>query len=209
VKAVIGGVTSFLMGQQRERTFQSLAVRSVGTQSPAILAPRDTRVLPGNVIFEWSGSDRLRYTVRLVGAPGVVWHIEDVDRRPLVYPSSAPALVPGERYVWELETKQHGVQAARFEVASRADAAAVIDSLAVLVPAQAKGYPPATLSLMRAGLLFQHRFYADARRELEAGIASSPQEPTLYLLLGHVYERVGLTQQAAQAFDDAETLSAR
>ena len=111
--------------------------------------------------------------------------------------------------MWELETKQHGVQAARFEVASRADAAAVTDSLAILVPAHAKDYPPATLSLMRGALLIQHRFYADARHELEAGIAASPREPTLYLLLGHVYDRIGLTQQAAQAFDEAEALSAR
>ncbi|PYM27606.1 MAG: hypothetical protein DMD80_15165, partial [Candidatus Rokuibacteriota bacterium] len=53
VKAVIGGVTNFLLGQQKERTFQSLSVRSVRSQPPAILGPRDTRVLPGNVVFEW------------------------------------------------------------------------------------------------------------------------------------------------------------
>src|SRR5204862_1824071 len=60
-QAVIGGVTNFLIGQQPERTFQSLAVRSVRPQPPAILGPRDTRVLPGSVVFEWLGSDRLRY----------------------------------------------------------------------------------------------------------------------------------------------------
>jgi hypothetical protein len=209
VKAVIGGVTNFLLGTQRERTFQSLSVRSVRPQPPAILAPRDTLVLPGSVVFEWAGSDRLRYKVRVVGAPGVIWQAEDVDRKPLAYPATAPALVPGSRYVWELETKEHGVQAAQFEVASAADASAIRDSLAVLTPATAKGYTPATISLMRAGLLFQQRFYADARRELEAGIATSPDEPTLHLLLGHVYDRTGLKQQAAQEFDEAEALSTR
>ena len=209
VKSVIGGVTNFLLGQQRERTFQSLSVRSVRPQPPAILGPRETRVLPGNVVFEWAGSDRLRYQVRVVGAQGVIWQMDDVERKALVYPSSAPALAPGGRYVWELETKEHGVQAAQFEVASATDAAAVTDSLAVLTPANARGYTPATLSLMRAGLLFQQRFYADARRELEAGIATSPEEPTLHLLLGHVYDRIGLKQQAANAFDEAEALSAR
>jgi len=209
VKAVIGGVTNFLLGQQKERTFQSLSVRSVRSQPPAILGPRDTRVLPGNVVFEWAGSDRLRYNVRLVGAQGVIWKRDDVERKPLTYPASAPTLAPGGRYVWELETKEHGVQAAQFEVASVTDAAAVTDSLAVLTPANAKGYTPATLSLMRAGLLFQQRFYADARRELETGIVASPEEPTLYLLLGHVYDRIGLKQQAANAFDEAEALSTR
>jgi predicted Zn-dependent protease len=94
-------------------------------------------------------------------------------------------------------------------VASAADAASVGDSLALLTPATARGYTPATLTLMRAGLLFQQRFYADARRELEAGIAAAPEEPTLHLLLGHVYDRIGLKQQAANAFDEAEALSAR
>jgi hypothetical protein len=209
VKSVIGGVTNFLLGQQRERTFQSLSVRSVRSQPPAILGPRETRVLPGKVVFEWAGADRLRYKVRLVGAQGVIWSLDDVERKPLAYPASAPALVAGGRYVWELETKEHGVQAAQFEVASLADATAVTDSLAVLTPASAKGYTPATLTLMRAGVLFQERFYADARRELESGIATSPDEPTLHLLLGHVYDRIGLKQQAAQAFDEAEALATR
>jgi hypothetical protein len=209
VKAVIGGVTNFLLGTQRERTLQSLSVRSVRPQPPAIVGPRDTRVLPGKVVFEWSGSDRLRYTVRVVGAQGVVWQVADVARKPLAYPAGAPALAPGGRYVWELETREHGVQVAQFEVASAVDAASVGDSLALLTPATARGYTPATLTLMRAGLLFQQRFYADARRELEAGIAAAPEEPTLHLLLGHVYDRIGLKQQAANAFDEAEALSAR
>ena len=38
---------------------------------------------------------------------------------------------------------------------------------------------------------------------------ASPDEPTLYLLLGHVYDRIGLKQQAANAFDEAEALSTR
>lgn len=206
-KAVIGGVTNFLLGQQRERTFQSLSVRSVRSQPPSIIGPRDTRVLPGNVVFEWLGSDRLRYTVRLVGSQGVVWQQSDLEGKTVAYPASAPALTPGTRYMWELETKEHGIQAAQFEVAPAADASNVKDALAVL--RTAKGYTPATLSLMRGGLLVQNGFYADARREIETGIKTSPEEPTLYLLLGHVYDRIGLKQQAAQAFDEAEALSTR
>src|SRR6185436_14425777 len=44
-RTVLGNVTSFLMGQQRDKAYQSLSVRSV-RQPPLILAPRDTRVLP-------------------------------------------------------------------------------------------------------------------------------------------------------------------
>ena len=207
-KAIMGNVTNFLLGQQREKTYQSLSVRSVRAQPPVILAPRESRVLPGGVNFEWSGSDRLKYRVRLLSPEGaVVWEQAELDRKPLVYPAGAPALKPGVRYSWELETKEHGVQRASFDVAQPADAARVKDALASLTPATAKGYPAATLSLMRAGLLFQETLYADARRELVTAIAADPEEPTLHLLLGHVYDRIGLKGLAANEFDEAEALT--
>ncbi len=207
-KAVLGNVTNFLLGAQRERTYQSLSVRSVRAQPPVILAPRDTRVLPGAVTFEWAGSDRLKYQIRLLGPQGVVWEKAELDRAPLAYPSSGPTLAPGSRYTWELTTKDHGVQRASFEVLPAADAARIKDALAVLAPGSAGNYPPATLALMRAGLLFQESLYADARRELVRAIGASPEEATLHLLLGHVYDRTGLKQLAATEFDQAEALSA-
>jgi hypothetical protein len=208
-RTVLGNVTNFLLGQQRERTYQSLSVRSVRAQPPLILAPRDTRVLPGAVTFEWAGSDRLKYQIRLLGPQGaVVWEQTDVERKPLAYPATAPKLTPGARYTWELSTREHGVQKAAFEVAPAADIARVTDGLGVLTPASAGSYPPATLALMRAGLLFQETFYADARRELVQAIAASPEEATLHLLLGHVYDRTGLKQLASNEFDEAEALAA-
>ena len=207
-RAIMGGVTNFLLGQQREKTYQSLSVRSVRAQPPVILAPRDSRVLPGGLSFEWTGSDRLKYRVRLLGPQGtVLWEQAELDRKPLAYPAGAPALSPGVRYTWELETKEHGVQRASFDLAQPADAARVKEALASLTPAAAKGYPPATLSLMRAGLLFQETLYADARRELITAIAANPDEPTLHLLLGHVYDRTGLKGLAANEFDEAEALT--
>jgi hypothetical protein len=206
---ILGNVTNFLLGQQREKTYQSLSVRSVRAQPPVILSPRDSRVLPGALTFEWLGSDRLKYRVRLLSPQGdVLWEQADLERRPLAYPSSAPALQPGLRYTWELQTREHGVQRASFDLAPPGDAARVKDALAELTPASAKGYPPATLSLMRAGLLFQESLYADARRELVSAIAANPEEPTLRLLLGHVYDRTGLKQLAANEFDEAEALTA-
>jgi hypothetical protein len=207
-KAVLDNVTSFLLGQQREKTYQSLSVRSVRAQPPVILAPRETRVLPGAVAFEWAGSDRLKYQVRLLAPQGaVVWEQADLARRALAYPAAAPRLTPGARYTWELSTREHGVQKASFDVTSAADAARITDALGVLTPAGAGGYPPATLALMRAGLLFQEALYADARRELVAAITVAPEEATLHLLLGHVYDRTGLRQLAAAEFDEAEALA--
>ena len=208
-RTVVGHVTSFLLGQQREATYQSLSVRSVRAQPPLILSPRDTRVLPGPLEFEWAGSERLKYRVRLLSPEGtVLWEQADLDRGPLAYPASAPALASGARYAWELQTREHGIQRATFEVAPATDAARVTEALAALTTAAARSYPPATRSLLRAALLVQERLYAAARRELVTAIAAEPEEPTLRLLLGQVYDRTGLTQLAADEFAEADGLTA-
>src|SRR5688572_9770863 len=45
-RAVVSGVTDFLLGQQRGSKFQSLSVRSVRVQ-PEILVPRETKIARG------------------------------------------------------------------------------------------------------------------------------------------------------------------
>lgn len=206
---LLAGVTQFLLGQQKEPTYQSLAVRSLGVEPPRILFPRDTRILPGAVTFEWAGSTTFRYRVRLAGPDGPVWEQADLPRRPLEYPAAAPPIIPGARYAWSLDVAGQPVQRAQFEVLAEAAAARVRAALAELAPASLAGYPASTGVLLRAGLLFQEGLYADARRELLAGIAADPDEPTLRLLLGYVYDRVGLTELAAQEFDEAQYLATR
>lgn len=49
----------------------------------------------------------------------------------------------------------------------------------------------------------------DARRELVARIAADPKEPTLHHLIGHVYQRTGRADLAAQAFAEADYLTTR
>ncbi len=208
VRGLLSGVTQFLLGQQKEPTYQSLSVRSAGNP-PRILFPRDTRVLPGPITFEWAGSDLYRYRVRVFGPQGLHWEQGNLPRRPLEYPASAPPLQPGTRYEWALDVPGQPVQRTYFEILPAPDAARVEGALAELRPAALAVYPPSTVVLMRAGLLFQEGLYAAARRDLLAGIAADPDEPTLHQLLGYVYDRVGLTELAAAEFDEAQYLSTR
>ena len=208
VRGLLSGVTQFLLGQQKEPTYQSLSVRSAGNP-PRILFPRETRVLPGPVTFEWVGSDVYRYRVRVFGPQGLQWEQGNLPRRPVEYSASAPPLQPGTRYEWALDVSGQPVQRTHFEVLPTTDAARVEAALAELRPAALAAYPPSTVALMRAGLLFQEGLYAAARRDLLVGITADPDEPTLHQLLGYVYDRVGLTELAAAEFDEAEYLSTR
>ena len=203
------GAVSSLQTMPGGKTYKEMAVRSVRAQPPIILAPRDTRVLPGALAFDWAGSDRLKYSVKLRGPQGaVLWERANVQSRPVSYPATAPKLAPSARYTWELSTREHGVQKASFEVASVADTARVTEALGALAPGTAESHPPVTLALMRAGLLFKETLYADARRELVTAIGTSPDEPTLHLVLGHVYDRTGLLYLASSEFDQATALAA-
>jgi hypothetical protein len=207
-KGLVAGVTQFLLGQPKAPTYQALSVRA-GAAPPRILAPRDTRLLPGPVTFEWTGPARSDYVLRLTGPQGLVWEQAGVPRRPLTYPAGAPPLAPGTRYAWTLEVPGQSAQRADFEVVPESDAARVRGALTDLTPAALGGEQGSPLAIIRAGLFFQEGLYADARRELMAAITQDPDEPTLRQLLGYVYDRVGLADLAAQEFDEAEFLATR
>jgi hypothetical protein len=207
VKGLLGGVTQFLLGQQKEPTFQALSVRSGASDPPRIVSPRATKVLAGPVSFEWTGPKARPYRLRLSGPAGVMWEQAEVSRQPFEYPASAPALRPGARYTWTIETAGHPAQQAEFETLTAEDATRVRAALDDLRPASLAGYPPGTVALFRAGFLLQEGLHADARRELLGGIAADPDEATLHQLLAQVYDRMGLGAQAAQEWDEAQFLA--
>jgi hypothetical protein len=209
VKGLVGGVTDFLAGKQKDLAYLPLSVRSVRPPRVAQLEPRETKLMPGAVTFEWSGSNTLRYKVRVLGPQGILWEQADLPRKPVAYPASAPALEPGVRYSWQLETEGQPMQQTEFQILAAADAKRVSESLDVLVPASLPGYPPSSVALMRAGYVLRDGLYADARRELLAALAKDPDEPTLHLLLGQVYDTIGLGELAQREFIEARDLSGR
>ena len=59
---------------------------------------------------------------------------------------------------------------------------------------------------MRAGLLAREGLLHDARRVVLVALDADRDEPTLHLLLGDLYSRTGLPEQAAESFDEAQFL---
>ncbi len=207
VQGLVANLSRILAGKKKDLTYVPLAVRSV-RQPPLLLSPRDGKLL-GHPTLEWAGSDRLRYTVRLFGPQGFVWEQANLPRAPLPYPANAPRLHSGVPYRWELETRDFPAQQGHFTILPAAEVSPIRETLADLDPATLRGFPRNTVLVMRTGFLFEQELYADARRELLAAIAADPDEPSLHLMLGHVYERTGLKELAAEEFDEAQFLSSR
>jgi hypothetical protein len=206
VQTLLGGVVQFLLGQQKDPRFEQLSVRGPSL-APRIVSPRETRVLPGAVTFEWSGSAALRYQVKVVGPEGTAWERDGLPRQPLPFPASAPPLRPGTRYAWSLIAPGQPAQQAQFEVVSAEEAERIKVALAGVRPQVLPELPANTVLVMRAGLLMRERLYSEARRELLAGVAADPSASTLRQMLGHVYEKTGLDDLAIVEFEEATMLS--
>jgi len=204
---LVANLTRILMGKKRDLAYTPLTTRSI-KQPPIILSPREGRLL-GAPVLEWTGSDRARYAVRLFGPQGRVWEQANLPQAPVPYPPSAPSLNPDVVYRWELETKDFPVQQGQFVVLSSTEIASIRETLSSLEPGALPGYPKNTVALMRAGFLFEQELYAEAREELLSALKADPDEPSLHLMLGHVYERTGLPALAGEEFDEAHYLSSR
>ena len=207
VKGLVGSVTDFLSGKQKDLAYLPLSVRSVRPPKVTQIQPRATKLLGTPVVFEWSGSNTLRYKIRLLGPHGQIWEQENLPRKPFTYPNSAPALEPGVRYTWELEPTGQPAQQTEFQLLPQAAAARVRESLDLLSPASLSGYSASSVAMMRAGYEMRDGLYADARRELITALTNDPDEPTLHLLLGQVYDSIGLGELAQREFIEARDLS--
>ncbi len=194
-----------LMGQKKEPVHVPLVTRRV-EQRPLLVAPRDGTLL-GTPTFEWDGSDRLRYTVRIAGPEGAIWERGNLPRASLTYPATAPPLRPGVPYRWELEARGSPTQQGQFTILPEAEAAVVRNTLASLDSVALPGYPRTTVVLLRAAYLFDRGLFTETRAELQAALAADPDEPSLHLMLGRVYERTGLSELALSEFDEAQFLS--
>jgi hypothetical protein len=209
LRGVLGSVTDFLVGRQKDLNYLPLSVRAVRPPRVLPLSPRDTKLVSAPVVFEWSGSDSLRYRIQVSGPQGLLWEQANLARKPLTYPASAPALSPGVRYSWQIAAPGQPAERTEFEILAADDAARAREAMDLITPAALPGSSRSSVAVVRAGWLFQQQLYADSRRELMAALAADPDEPTLHLLLGQVYERIGLRELATREFIEARDLSTR
>lgn len=195
----------FLSATAKEEPRATLSTRG-GPKPPVILTPRNGPVLPDSLTFEWLGSRFSHYTVQIVGPKGVVLEKKNLMGGRFQYPADAPPLAPGVRYTIQVASGNHPAQQAWFEVLDPARAQAIRQDLKELEQAFGRTVSPNTLAALRAGFLAKNGLVHDARLTLVAALAKDPDEPTLHLLLGNLYETAGLREQAAESFDESRFL---
>lgn len=203
-RALVEASLGYLAGTTREASQVGLATRGVA-RAPVVLSPRNGRVLPEALVLEWLGTRFTRYTVRLVGPSGSAVERQVTGSR-WEYPADAPALTPGTRYTLQVTAAGHPPQEAWFEVVDAARARAVAADLAALEQELGPSVSPTSRAVLRAGLLAREGLLHDARRVVLATLDTDRDEPTLHLLLGDLYTRTGLAEQAAESFDEAQFL---
>ena len=195
----------FLSATAKEEPRAVLSTRG-GPRPAVILSPRNGPVMPDSVTFEWLGSRFSRYTVRIVGPGGVVLEKKDLTGAKFDYPPDAPPLSPGVRYTVHVVSGNHPAQQAWFEVLDSTRAQAIRRDLTELEKATGTTVAPNTLATLRAGFLASNGLLHDARLSLISALTKDPDEPTLHLLLGKLYEKSGLPQQAAEEYGEARFL---
>jgi hypothetical protein len=204
-KALVEASLGFLAGTTKESSQAVLATRGAA-RPPVILSPRNGRVLPEALAFDWLGSRFNRYTVRLVAPSGPVVERREVTGPRWEYPADAPALAPNVRYTLQVTAAGQPTQEAWFEVVDAPRARAVAGDLTALEQELGTAVPPTSRAVMRAGLLAREGLLHDARRVVVAALDADRDEPTLHLLLGDLYTRTGLVDLAAESFDEAQFL---
>src|SRR5262249_60760442 len=137
----------FVCSSQNGRPSLRLSGRGVPPPKVPQIEPRATKLLGTPVVFEWSGSNTLRYKIRLPGPHGQIWEQESLPRKAFAYPSSAPALEPGVSYTWELEPTGQPMQQTEFQLLPPADAARVRESLGLLSPGSLPGYSASSVAM--------------------------------------------------------------
>jgi len=208
-RTLVTASLKFLTSGPKEPPKAVLATRSIASLPPEILTPRNGPVLPGALAFEWVGSRSARYAVRLVAPSGVVLERPGVVGPRLDYPPGAPALQPGVRYRLEIIAVDQPASATTFEIVDAARAQTVQADLRELERALGPGVSASSRAVARAGYLPDGGFFHDARLTVLGALARDPGEPVLHTLLGTLYAQTGLTQPAAEAFDEARFLMTR
>jgi antitoxin (DNA-binding transcriptional repressor) of toxin-antitoxin stability system len=205
-QALVASSIAFLTGAPSGPAEAVISTRA-GAGPPRLLSPRGGPLLGTPLVIEWTGSQFTHYTVRVSSPAGVVLERKGVAGPRFAYPDDAPPLGSGVLYTVQVEHRGHASQPTTFEVLEPTLRATVVAELAELEASLAAS--PTSLAAVKAGVLANAGLLHDARQAVMGALAKDPDEPTLFRILGALYLRTGLDDQAVAAFGEANYLLRR
>ena len=207
LRAILEGILDYLSSAGKDFPQADLAVRG-GPKPPVIVTPRNTRILPDSLAFEWLGSRFGRYTIRIAAPSGIVLERPDQTGGKFNYPANAPPLIPGVRYAFQVQSTGHPAQEVWFELIDAGRAQSLRQDLMELDQTLGSTTSPNSIAAMKVAFLARDGLLHDARLAVVAALAKDPDEPSLHLLLGNLYAKLGLPELAADSYDEAGFLAA-
>ncbi|MBD1937770.1 hypothetical protein [Microcoleus sp. FACHB-68] len=172
----------------------------VDENSPYIISPRQTVLLDERPILRWNAVKGAKlYTVKVRNATGVIWEAQ-VNSAKIAY--SGSSLQPGGEYqiIVRADGNLAPMESAIFLVLERHKAEAVRDKLNTVAQ---QGLSEPAQALAKVNIYSNYGLFADAIETLEALVFSGKSTPAVYQMLGALYDRVGLTQQAERYYSQA------
>lgn len=162
----------------------------ISSDSPYIISPRNTALLDSQLKLRWNPvPGAKRYTVKVWGASGVIWEAQ-VSAAEVAY--AGQPLQAGEEYVATVRDESgystEG-EAAKFWVLDAQKAQEVRERILALTR---EGLSSEAEALAKAHIYSSYSLFADAIAALEGSLAKGNQTTTVYLMLGALYEQVGL-----------------
>jgi len=203
-KNIFAKIGDSLKGKKKEMNYVPLVVRSVRLKKPTIVMPKDTLLLSEKPMFFWTGSSKDEIVIKLKDSSGnMIFQKTVLSRYSLKYPDEISPLKPGT-YRWELEIEESPLQKAEFKIPEAETKKMVIEKLKFI---DSTKLPKTTKAILKSEILLSENFIEDARVELVKAYINDKEEPTIHLLLGEIYKKIGHNDMALEEFDEAQYLS--
>ncbi|MBW4683310.1 MAG: hypothetical protein KME19_24965 [Microcoleus vaginatus WJT46-NPBG5] len=172
----------------------------VDENSPYIISPRQTALLDERPILRWNAVKGAKhYIVKVRNATGVIWEAR-VNSAKIAY--SGSSLQPGGEYqiIVRADGNLAPMESAIFLVLEKHKAEAVRDKLQAVAQ---QGLSEPAQALAKIHIYSNDGLFADGIETLETLVFSGKSTPAVYQMLGALYDRVGLTQQAERYYSQA------
>lgn len=170
----------------------------INCNSPYIISPRNTALLDSQTKIRWNPvASAKRYTVKVWSTSEIIWETE-VSTPEVIY--AGKPLQAGEEYLVFVKhdsTYLTEGETAKFWILDTPKAQEVREKITALTK---EGLSPEALALAKANIYSSYSLFADAISSLEDALAKGNKTTAVYLMLGALYEQVGLKPLAEKYY---------